>query len=383
MIRQTALFLVLFHFFSLDSPGQVRIRLFAGLDPGSVFITVSQGRYELDSFDGPPLYLSEGESVIISRYENRLALKTRDGKGFSCDSVFLKGISGNDTFTFRKNGSNPVRRLYSNDLLCYHDMETLMLINICDEEKYIAGVVKAEGGSGRNAEYFKSQAVLVRTYLYGNLNRHIIDHYNLCDDVHCQAFHGITSDQVIVRAAEETRGLVVVDKDSILIMPSFHSNCGGETSGSGEVWLTGKSYLRSVRDPWCTSSPNAVWQKSIPFGEWVGYLRKNGYNGSDDNPAAFSFPQVARTDNYRVGNFVLPFSVIRNDLGLKSSFFSVTAGAGSVELRGRGYGHGVGLCQEGAMVMASRGNDFRKIIAFYFSDVIITDIGNAKNPVSF
>ncbi len=383
MIRLITLIIVFSHFLYLDSAGQVRIRLFVGLDPASVYITVNKGSYEIDSYDGRPFYLYEGESVIVSRYQNRLALKTRNGKGFACDSVLFRGLTGNDSFLCRKNGSNPVRRLYSNDLLCYHDMETLMLVNICDEEKYIAGVVKAEGGTGRNAEYFKSQAVLVRTYLYGNMNRHIIDRYNLCDDVHCQAFHGITSDQVIVRAAEETRGLVVVDMDSVLIMPSFHSNCGGETSGSGEVWLTGKPYLRSTMDPWCTSSPNAVWQKTIPINEWVNYLRKNGYSGETDNPAVFNFPQVARTDNYRVGNFVLPFSVIRNDLGLKSSFFSVTAGAASVHLRGRGYGHGVGLCQEGAMVMASRGNDFRKIIAFYFSGVMVTDIENANKTVSY
>lgn len=383
MIRQTALILVLFHLLSSDSAGQVRIRLFAGLDPASVYITVNQGRYEIDPYDGRPFNLSEGESVIVTRYQNRLALKTRSGKGFSCDSVLLRGLTGNDSFMCRKNGTNPLRRLYSNDLLCYYDMETLMLINICDEEKYIAGVVKAEGGTGRNAGYFQTQAVLARTYLYGNMNRHIIDRYNLCDDVHCQAFHGITSDQVIVRAAEETRGLVVVDKDSVLIIPSFHSNCGGETSGSGEVWLTGKSYLRSVRDPWCTSSPNAVWQKTIPLGEWVDYLRKNGYTGNTDNPAIFNFPQVARTDNYRVGNFMLPFSVIRNDMDLRSSFFSVTAGSSSVHLKGRGYGHGVGLCQEGAMVMATKGYDFREIIAFYFRGVLVTDIQNARKPVSY
>ncbi len=383
MIRQTALILVFLHLFSPDSFGQVRIRLFAGLDPASVFFTVSRGSYEVDSFDGRPFFLSQGESVIISRYQNRLALKTRNGKGFVCDSVLLKGTTGNDAFLCRKNGSNTVRRLYSDNLLCYQDMETLMLINICDEEKYIAGVVKAEGGSGRNAEYSKSQAVLVRTYLYDNMNRHIIDHYNLCDDVHCQAFHGITADEVINRATKETWNLVVLDKDSVLIMPSFHSNCGGETSGSGDVWLAGKSYLSSVRDPYCTSSPNAVWHKNISYREWVNYLRKNGYDGPDNNPAVFSFPQLARTDDYHVGKFKLPFSKIRNDLGLKSSFFSVTAGASSVQLRGRGYGHGVGLCQEGAMVMASRGFNFRRIIAFYFGGVIVTDIENAKNRVSY
>jgi stage II sporulation protein D len=78
--------------------------------------------------------------------------------------------------------------------------------------------------------------------------------------------------------------------------------------------------------------------------------------------------------SYRAGNFSLPFVQIRSDLGLRSSFFSVRLEGDTVILSGRGYGHGAGLCQEGAMVMASRGFDFRKIIAFYYSGVSVTEI---------
>jgi stage II sporulation protein D len=86
--------------------------------------------------------------------------------------------------------------------------------------------------------------------------------------------------------------------------------------------------------------------------------------------------------DYRIGSFSLPFTKIRNDLGLRSAFFSVTANSGSVTLKGRGNGHGVGLCQEGAMVMASKGFKFKQIIDFYFSDVIITDISNVKKEMN-
>jgi stage II sporulation protein D len=68
---------------------------------------------------------------------------------------------------------------------------------------------------------------------------------------------------------------------------------------------------------------------------------------------------------------------VRSDLNLRSTFFSLTVEGDSVILKGRGYGHGVGLCQEGAMVMAAKGFDFKKIINFYYTGVIITDIKNA------
>ncbi|HUV00019.1 MAG TPA: hypothetical protein VMW32_03545, partial [Bacteroidales bacterium] len=61
----------------------------------------------------------------------------------------------------------------------------------------------------------------------------------------------------------------------------------------------------------------------------------------------------------------------------RSTFFSVSADGDSVLLKGRGYGHGVGLCQEGAMAMAAKGFNFSQIIDFYYSGVTVTDIKNA------
>jgi stage II sporulation protein D len=64
-------------------------------------------------------------------------------------------------------------------------------------------------------------------------------------------------------------------------------------------------------------------------------------------------------------------------MNLRSAFFSVYAVGDSIILKGRGYGHGVGLCQEGAMMMAAKGFDYRAIINFYYSGVTISDIKNA------
>jgi stage II sporulation protein D len=364
--------------FSLIGSGQVKVRIFAGNPASSAIFTATSGKYELDIYGGTTISLTINEQLIFALYDGKIAVKTNSLQSFLCDSLIVRGLTGNDMFSFRVNGSIKNRQFYGGDLQCRPDLGILVFINICDVEQYIAGVVRTEGGTGKNIEYLKSQAVLARTYLYKHSRRHIIDGYNFCDNTHCQAFNGISADTLIKRAALETKGLVIVDSDSELIISAFHSNCGGETSTSDNVWLSGHSYIKKVIDPYCVKSPNATWKKTMPLSDWVAYLKKSGYKASSGEDPAYNFSQLTRQNNYRIGYFSIPFRQIRIDLNLRSTFFSVFRDGDIIILKGRGYGHGVGLCQEGAMVMASKGFKFSDIIGFYYSGVTITDIKNAK-----
>jgi stage II sporulation protein D len=355
---------------------KVRIRVYSDINSGSALITVVKGSYEFTAFNGGSFVADEGDMVIITYYVGRIAVKAKDSAGFFCDSVAIKGVTGKDLFSLRVMGNNSQKRIFTGDLECSADLGNLLFINVCNIEDYVAGVVMSEGGTGKNEEYFKTQAVIARTYTYKYYDRHIIDRYNLCDNIHCQAYMGHCSDTLINLATQHTRGLVILAKDSTLVIAAFHSNCGGETTPAEHVWLSGQPYLKRVVDPYCTGSRNARWRKSFSISEWTGYLKKSGFSVSAD-PSRLTFSQVTRVPDYHIGEFSIPFRMIRNDLGLRSSFFSVTIDGDSVILHGRGYGHGVGLCQEGAMGMASKGFDFRKIIGFYYSGIIITDIKNA------
>lgn len=212
--------------------------------------------------------------------------------------------------------------------------------------------------------------------MYGNLNRHALDGFDLCDDVHCQAFNGITNDSLILMAALETKGQVMIGTDSLPVTAVFHSNCGGETLASENLWLRGQPYLKKVKDPFCISSRNSRWSKRISVREWIDYLKRSGMPYAPGEYALLNFNQPIRMINYKAGIFSMPFNQVRTDLGLRSSFFSVKVEGDSVVLSGRGYGHGIGLCQEGAMVMASKGFDFRKIIGFYFQGVTIKNLSS-------
>jgi stage II sporulation protein D len=377
MHRRLTFILLINTLFVFCTYGQVRIRLFSSQTPESALFSVKNGRYSLRTINGESLTVTKYEPVLITRFNGKLAVKTRHGKGFICDSLLLLGLTGNDFFSLRINDDIPVRQYYSGDLQCYPDLGTIVLVNNCDVERYIAGVVRAEGGSGWNKEYFKTQALLARTYMYKYFDKHLSDRYNVCDNTHCQAFNGLSSDSVINRAAMETRGQVILDRDSNLVISAFHSNCGGETLTPEDVWLTSMPYLKKVADPYCLSSRNASWNKSLSLKEWIGLMQLSGYEGKTDNPALFTFSQKARQSNYRIGSFSVPLSTIRAKLNLRSTFFSVIPEGDSIILRGRGYGHGVGLCQEGAMTMAQEGYTCSQIIGFYYAGIIITDIKNA------
>ncbi len=377
MFRKLILTISSLILFAGISGAQVRVRLFANQSPESAVFTVTTGAYEFNSYNGVSLVADKDETIIIARYNGKLAVKIRDRKGFLCDSLSFVGRTGKDFFSLRINGSQPVRKYYSGDLYCFPDMATLLFINSCNIESYISGVVETEGGTGKSIEYFKTQAIIVRTYLYRNFDRHIADRFNVCDNTHCQAFNGLSFDPVIGRAVSETGGLVILDKDSTLIISAFHSNCGGETSSSEDVWLRKQPYLKKVIDPYCLTSRNATWVKKIDVHDWLIMLGKSGYKGSNDDPSLLGFSQKTRMLDYVTGTFKMPLLNIRAYLNLRSTFFSVVPRGDSVILMGRGYGHGVGLCQEGAMVMAEKGFSYKQIIDFYYTGVIITDIKNA------
>jgi stage II sporulation protein D len=370
------LFSILFLLAGQVLPGQVRVRVFADRKPESVIFSVSEGSFVLDTFTDS-IVLEKGGMAVIAGYNGKLAVRTRNAPGFVIDSLVFRQSHGNSSFSLMVNDNDPQRRKYSGDLFCKPDLETIVMINIPLAEDYVAGVVMAEGGSGKNIEYFKTQGVLARTYMYKYMNKHANDGYNLCDNTHCQAFNGTCTDPEILTAAMQTTGLVIFAPDSALIISAFHSNCGGETADAADVWLTSVPYLKKVKDPYCSGTRNSTWQKSLSSDEWLGMIRKSN-PGKEISIAEAGFIQPSRVSDYRIGTMRIPMRDIRSSLNLRSAYFSVYPQNDSVLLEGRGYGHGVGLCQEGAMSMASKGFSYDQIIKFYYSGILISDIGNAK-----
>ena len=242
------------------------------------------------------------------------------------------------------------------------------------------GVSEIEGGPNSPLEYYKVQAILSRTFAIKNMERHGEEGFNLCDGVHCQAYEGrnIWNEDVEI-GTEVTSGLVLCDKDSILINPVYHSNSGGETQGAEKVWLTKESYLQPVLDPFSVGQKNSTWERNMQLRDWIYYLLSYDIVFPEDaDTSALEFKQNHRKEYYRVLEDSLAVSSIREDFNYRSDFFDILVDGDMIRIKGRGYGHGVGLSQEGAIEMSGRRYHYTAILNYYYHQVIILPYFNLK-----
>lgn len=310
----------------------------------------------------------EGDSIRVKTVERVL------GKG---TSIKLVGKTSACCFKLKSVVPSSPVRTYTDNIEVSIAGKTMRIINWVDVEDYIAGVVEAESGTRTTVEYYKLQAILCRTYALSHGRRHEAEGFNLCDQVHCQAFKGRTLDNDIINAVEDTRGLVIVDSDLNLITAAFHSNCGGQTVNSEDVWALPVPYLKSVKDTFCLNMPHAHWERKIATEDWMSYLalkHKYPINDSVSFTNAVNHQQDTRCIYFCDKGLNIPLKTIRSDWQLKSTYFSIEQRSDSVIFKGKGYGHGVGLCQEGAMRMAKLGYSYKDILHFYYKDVHLVDL---------
>ncbi len=257
--------------------------------------------------------------------------------------------------------------------------QTMQLVNRIDFDRYLAGVVETEAGPVAPQEFYMAQAVLCRTYALRNWDRHSGEGFNLCDHTHCQAYNGMGNQNPdIYTAVLATHNMVVTDKYSRLIMPAFHANSGGETERASDVWPVDQDYLQAILDPYSKNQKHYQWKEKLSLQEWIAYLEAKGFDVSGAELDKLLIRQPHRKKSFIYQDDTLSMSVIREDLGLNSAFFDMSkSGDGdTLVINGRGYGHGVGLSQEGAMEMAREGYSYSYILRFYFNDISISDLND-------
>lgn len=268
-------------------------------------------------------------------------------------------------------------RIYAGNLIVETELGNLKLVNEIILDTYISGVVQAESGRRSPPEFYKVQAILARTFALCNIEKHSLENFNLCDHTHCQAYFGRTTESEIMNAVNITKNKVVVDENLNLIDAAFHSNSGGQTANSEDVWGKKLSYLRSVNDSFSVKMPNAKWERKMAKDDWLTYLKiKHNFPVNDSNARwlAYTFKQDSRKSFLEIANTKVPLKNVRTDLQLKSTFFSITPIGDSVLFKGRGFGHGVGMCQEGAMKMAKMGYKYYEMINFYYQNIQMIDL---------
>lgn len=358
----------------------VNICLYYNNKPTSVIISPSEGGYEIRGDDKVIYQLEKKDAVALIAEDNFIYVKTLNkplGKFSKIKVVRKQGLS---SFKIKSIIPDSEERIYSDNLTISLLNKKLKIINHVNIESYISGVVESEAGTKQNLEYYKVQSIICRTFALNTLRKHAEEGFHLCDGTHCQVYYSKNRvNPEISRATEETRGLVIVDSDINIITAAFHSNCGGQTINVEDVWKYSLPYLKSVCDTFCTGQPHAYWEKKIPLSYWINYLdKKHNYPISDSIYLACVMnyiPPPERNPHILNTDFPLPLKEMRKDLDLRSTSFSISKiEDDSVLITGNGYGHGVGLCQEGAMKMSELGYEFDKILRYYYTNIHLVDL---------
>ena len=253
--------------------------------------------------------------------------------------------------------------------------ETLTLINEIDIEVYLRGVLPKEVLAKWPVEALKAQAVAARTYaLFEELYGFDSD-FSLTSTVQSQVYGGEDAAEPATNEAIRLTTGEIVLYDGKLLRTYFHSNCGGRTYRADYVWdVEPNSALMGVVCPFGRDVPSFRWRASFSANEISQKLRTAGFaldNVLDLRPEELD--GIGRARNIWVrhggGATVMNANDFRLAVGagkFKSTMFEVTHYADTFEFKGRGFGHGVGLCQWGMKEMAEEGKTYREILEFYY-----------------
>ena len=279
----------------------------------------------------------------------------------------------------------------------------LVAANAVPEDKLLAGLVPAEMYPDAPAEALQAQAIAARTELLQKIGRrNLTDPFLLCSTQQCQVYAGAgKEDPRATKAVEKTRGMVVLRDGGGLVDIRYSASCGGHTEDNEAIWggeadpsLRGRAddpkatasrvtddnlgaFLDGDGDAWCAKGKQA--KKKFRWTERIA--------GDDLNArVAVEYPEIGRVKNLvakqRGVSGRIQLLAIKGDKasvdvsgdlhirrllgGLKSTLFEIKRDGDGFVFRGAGFGHGVGMCQMGAIGMAEAGKPHAEILKHYY-----------------
>lgn len=275
----------------------------------------------------------------------------------------------------------------------------LFAVNTVDFEDYILSVTDSETRHMKNIEAIKANAIAIRSYALAAVNRHEKQGYNFCDLTHCQLYKGFKDiSEKTYKAVRETSGIIMeFDKKPIWAM--YHSVCGGETENAMDVWnYDTMPYLVSIKDnigfkTLCSQGWGYRWRTKISIKRFERFLQKSIFKNKTEKFMEIS--NIVYSDSLRVKSLdvisdkrkitisgINFYHIIGRELGwmaVKSTAFNVSKDKKYIIFNGKGYGHGVGMCQAGADKMGELGYNYKDILNHYYKGIKIVKYGDAND----
>jgi stage II sporulation protein D len=262
------------------------------------------------------------------------------------------------------------------------------VMNRVDLEEYVKGVVPSEVSSTWHPEMLKAQAVAARTYALYQQMLSATREYDVAATVQDQVYRGKQGIDVgILRAVEETRGLVVTYLGAP-IYAAFSSTAAGLTEDAMNVWSKEYPYLKGVECPFDLASPYYQWKSSFKIDTLEQNLRQQGFPvGTIATITPLAFSRGGRVAKLRVlhsgGELVLRGEELRKAVGytiIPSTQFAIESIGQDVVLSGFGAGHAVGMCKWGAKELAELGYPFSTILQYYYPGTELQNLTLTKPP---
>lgn len=288
---------------------------------------------------------------------------------FSKDGEFLLGSDDFLTIDNAYRGYISFRILNNN----------IHVVNHVELEDYLKGVVPKELSASYPLDALKAQAICSRSFAIKNINKLKKNGYNLDDTTRCQVYKGKTAEEERSnKAVDETKGQVAFYNNQIA-NTIFGASSGGITANASEVWGgNATNYLSSFEDPY---SKTYKWDHKVSKDDINNILIKNKINigkflnlnvTEKDISGRIKMIEIIGTEKTEK----ISGNAFRNILGntkLKSTLFDIKDEDNDLIFQGRGYGHGVGMSQYGAVEMAKQGKNYTDIITFYFPGVTLNN----------
>ncbi|HWJ02885.1 MAG TPA: SpoIID/LytB domain-containing protein [Verrucomicrobiae bacterium] len=372
------------------------------------------------------------EVIRLQVKDNHIQLKTSSGNvlPFNGDSVTARPANGSQSVRLWEEGKR-----YRGLLEFTVVKGKLRVVNELGIEDYLYGVVPKEMSESWPREALKAQAVAARTYVAANVGRYGAYGFDLTDDQYCQAYGAVEVEGDNSRAAvNETKGQILTYGGQA-ITAVYHSNSGGYTENSENVWTTALPYLKGAPDPYSLGVGSSKDKWEVSFGKdqlgnlinnrlvnngragigaltgisvletgvsgrltrvrlegtegsteikndlirvYLGNLDSTLFQISRDNEI-FTLGQSGSEANSLKGKYVVRGDGEVSQLGdgdrtLVGSSGTKTVGAtpNKYTFKGQGWGHGVGMSQWGAYGMAKAGKGYKEILALYFQGASLT-----------
>lgn len=271
--------------------------------------------------------------------------------------------------------------------------DSIKAINTISLEEYLRGVIPAEMPVKNGEDYYealKAFAICARTYAVIKLSNQKND-YDIYLDVRDQVYGGAGAENKIAdNAVKDTKGMILA-YNNVPAEIYYSSTCGGHTEDAANVFSYGEiPYMKGVVDgdpPYCSISPKFRWTEKFDESTFISRLINYGLL-TKDNYKLLSIEIASKFESGRIKQLNIYLNNIDHHRNVKvrifgnniryvirtaddknileSNLFDISYSESKVIISGRGYGHGVGLCQWGSIAMARKGFNFDQILEHYF-----------------